>query len=151
MDRETCCLSLATCGDKNGPDADGADAITDDDCGEGYIAKPGVGLQYCAGPHCDASGAVDRDVCCVRQATCGDRTNAAIIESCDELGWPLQPKGNPDATACGKSDHGWDCTADVDHGAAEAICKAAQARLCHVSELYDNVVQGTGCDFDEVS
>eukprot|EP00729_Bicosta_minor_P013771 gene13771-18209_t len=147
-DRDTCCLSLATCSDKNGPKAEGVDAITDAECGEGFVAKPGVGLQYCAGPDCDPSG-VDQATCCVPQATCGDRTNAALIQSCEERGWPLHPKNDPDAKSCGQSDGGFDCTAAVDHATAAAVCKATGARLCHVHEFYDNVVQGSGCGFDE--
>ena len=50
----------------------------------------------------------------------------------------------------GGSDEGpdWQCSANKNFAEAEAICQAASARLCTVTELEDGCTVGTGCNFN---
>eukprot|EP01045_Picozoa_sp_COSAG04_P010101 COSAG04_NODE_609_length_12066_cov_55.131695_4_plen_1371_part_00 len=71
-DKAACCVAQATCGDADG-EGDGTDAVSDGDCGEGYLYDPSSSGSVCADTECDISGtAADRTACCVAQATCGD-------------------------------------------------------------------------------
>ena len=74
-DRATCCVAQATCGDKNGAAA-GTDAVTDTDCGAGFLYQSSQSTASCAGATCIA-GTTDKSTCCVAQATCGDKNGAA--------------------------------------------------------------------------
>ena len=65
-------LSLASCGDANGPGGS-VQPVTNADCGRGYIANPLASEARCAGPACDLENvAEDKVACCVAQATCRD-------------------------------------------------------------------------------
>jgi hypothetical protein len=48
----------------------------------------------------------------------------------------------------GASNAGWPCARDKTFAEAEAICRAAGARLCTTAELEDDCTAGTGCLFD---
>ena len=74
-DRAACCVAQATCGDKNGAAA-GATAVTDADCGTGFVYQSSQSAAPCAGVEC-VPGTTDQATCCVAQATCGDKNGAA--------------------------------------------------------------------------
>ena len=59
----------ATCGNKDG-DGAGTSAVSDTECGTGYVYDATKSAAACTGATCDASGA-DRETCCAAQATCG--------------------------------------------------------------------------------
>jgi hypothetical protein len=70
----------ATCGDKDG-DGAGTSAVTDSDCGPGFVYNASKSMAACAGAVCDAAR-VDRGSCCnALPATCGDK---------DGLGSPMK-------------------------------------------------------------
>jgi hypothetical protein len=66
----------ATCGDNNGAAA-GVTAVTDADCGTGFVYQSSQNAASCAGAVCVA-GTTDQATCCVAQATCGDKNGAAV-------------------------------------------------------------------------
>jgi hypothetical protein len=79
--------ALATCGDADG-DGAGSSAVSDTDCGSGFIARSGATASTCVGSACDISGsAADKAACCVALATCGDAdgegASSAPIDSAD--------------------------------------------------------------------
>ena len=65
----------ATCENKNGAAAD-ATAVTDADCGTGFVYQSSQSAAPCAGVEC-VPGTTDQATCCVAQATCGDKNGAA--------------------------------------------------------------------------
>ena len=63
---------LATCGDTDGGGG-GAAAVSDGDCGAGFIYDSSASGSLCVGTACDVAGVVeDKTACCAAQATCGD-------------------------------------------------------------------------------
>ena len=55
-----------------------------------------------------------------------------------------------DCSVWGESAAGsWQCSRDKTFAEAEAICQAAGARLCTVTELEDGCTVGTGCGHDQ--
>ena len=57
---------------------------------------------------------------------------------------------NAGCSVWGGSDEGsnWHCSKNKTFAEAEAICQAANARLCTTEELVDGCTAGTGCGFD---
>ena len=83
VDRRTCCVEAATCDVKDrSPIPIYGGAVTSDDCGEGFVARPrgqidsstGAARSYvCHGRRCDIrNDPRDKDSCCQAQATCDD-------------------------------------------------------------------------------
>jgi hypothetical protein len=66
VDRGTCCVAQATCGDKDGPSGGGTSPVSDADCGANYVYDPSKSASPCAASTCDASS-TDRGTCCVAQ------------------------------------------------------------------------------------
>ena len=58
-------------------------------------------------------------------------------------------KANYSCAVWGGSDEGWQCAPRKTFAEAEAICQAAGARLCTVTELEDGCTVGTGCGHDQ--
>ena len=58
---------------------------------------------------------------------------------------------NAGCSVWGGSDEGssWQCSQNKTFAEAEAICRAASARLCTTTELVDGCAAGTGCWFDD--
>ena len=55
-------------------DGDETVAVTDTDCGVGFIVKPSSGANKCEVDTCSPrTRPADRTACCVTQATCGDQ------------------------------------------------------------------------------
>ncbi|MEO1271123.1 MAG: hypothetical protein AAFX99_23780, partial [Myxococcota bacterium] len=82
---------------------------------------------------------------------CGAQVCAAPARSavtCAELGW-----GGPGtAEVCAASrvvGNETECSGDVTHAQAVAICDAAGARLCTLVELERDETRGTGCGYDD--
>jgi hypothetical protein len=59
-------LAQATCGRKGGPVA-GEEAVSDDDCGAGFVYNKENAASLCASYACDAGG-TDKSTCCIAQA-----------------------------------------------------------------------------------
>ena len=55
----------------------GVTAVTDTDCGTGFLYLPSQSAAECKGGVCNADIDPDRAACCVAQATCGDKNGAA--------------------------------------------------------------------------
>jgi hypothetical protein len=55
--------------------------VSDTDCGTGFVYDASKSAAACAGATCNASG-VDRETCCVVQATCGD-TEQVSKQACE--------------------------------------------------------------------
>eukprot|EP01052_Picozoa_sp_SAG31_P068121 SAG31_NODE_26928_length_434_cov_0.641791_2_plen_96_part_01 len=61
----------ATCGDKDGA-GNSVIAVSNDDCGTGFIYDSTAAAVRCAGAVCDVRSDPDKAACCVEQATWGD-------------------------------------------------------------------------------
>lgn len=65
VDRDTCCMSTATCGDADG-DGSGAAAVSDEMCGDGWAYNGAAAASRCLSLPCDPTTvAHDKDTCCV--------------------------------------------------------------------------------------
>ena len=72
-DRAACCVAQATCGDADG-EGDATSAVSDAECGTGYVYDPEAVDSLCVGTICDpGSVEADKAACCTALATCGDR------------------------------------------------------------------------------
>ena len=86
-DRTACCAPVATCGDADGAGA-GSTAVSDCDCGDGYMVRPATESIECQSTSCDIAGTTaDKAACCVVKATCGDAdgegAGTAPVDSAD--------------------------------------------------------------------
>ena len=69
----------ATCG---APYDDGGPAVSDDDCGDGFVARTGVASSACATAEwCDVTSEPDKTTCCIEQPTGGPPTGSAPADS----------------------------------------------------------------------
>lgn len=65
VDRDTCCISTATCGDVNGHGF-GTTAVSDEMCGNGWAYNAAAATSKCLSLPCDPSTVVhDQDTCCI--------------------------------------------------------------------------------------
>ena len=76
------------------------------------------------------------------------------MRCCSDVQQPVQNSPpwtrNAGCSVWGGSDEGsnWQCSMNKTFAEAEAICRAASARLCTTKELVDGCAAGTGCNFD---
>ena len=76
------------------------------------------------------------------------------MRCCSDVQQPVQNSPpwtrNAGCSVWGGSDEGsnWQCSMNKTFAEAEAICRAAGARLCTTEELVDGCAAGTGCNFD---
>ena len=71
-DKAACCVAQATCGDADG-EGSGTAAVSDTECGDGFVFDASSGSSLCQGTVCDVAHVLaDKAACCVAQATCGD-------------------------------------------------------------------------------
>jgi hypothetical protein len=74
---EDACVIPATCGDADGEGA-GTAAVSDEDCGPGFLADASAAAVHCVGISCDVSGTpADKAACCVS-------STAACVGQCCE-------------------------------------------------------------------
>ena len=69
---------------------------------------------------------------------------AASFNSCQELGWTLQP----DESSCSQTVVGAQCSGELSYLDATYFCASVGARLCSSDELSRDIAFGTGCRFD---
>eukprot|EP00615_Pteridomonas_danica_P019331 CAMPEP_0114387328 /NCGR_PEP_ID=MMETSP0102-20121206/7186_1 /TAXON_ID=38822 ORGANISM="Pteridomonas danica, Strain PT" /NCGR_SAMPLE_ID=MMETSP0102 /ASSEMBLY_ACC=CAM_ASM_000212 /LENGTH=1469 /DNA_ID=CAMNT_0001544393 /DNA_START=38 /DNA_END=4443 /DNA_ORIENTATION=+ len=66
--------------------------------------------------------------------------------TCQVLGWETDPWGS--TSVCGESDVNGECSGDVNWDDARDFCQSAGARLCTLSEILDDDVRDTGCNYN---
>ena len=98
-------MAQATCGDKDGAGGN-SDAVSDAECGEGFIYNSANSASTCAGTTCDISGtAADKSACCVALATCGDKDGAgsgtAAVTNADCGAGLIYDTGSSSSTCAG--------------------------------------------------
>eukprot|EP01045_Picozoa_sp_COSAG04_P009344 COSAG04_NODE_538_length_12896_cov_41.168243_9_plen_1402_part_00 len=72
VDKATCCIAQATCGDADGEGPSSA-PVSDDACGAGHLYDPSASDALCVGTACAIDTvAADKVACCAAQASCGD-------------------------------------------------------------------------------
>ena len=118
-DKASCCVEQATCGDKDGEGGQTV-AVSDDDCGTGFIYDSTAAAVRCAGAVCDAGSDPDRAACCLEQATCGDKDgegDQTVAVSDDDCGTGFIYDSTAAAVRCAARRRAADprCPANDDH------------------------------------
>lgn len=114
----------------------------------GYIAyKRSTGEEKCVEKEKYDDSALR---CCANEIT-PDKVRSA--QSCEQLAWPELEFGLVET--CGESEVVYDanaktyvCAQPSVHADAEAVCRAAGARLCTYTELVAGEARGSGCGHD---
>ena len=110
-DKAVCCTQLATCGDKDGG-GPFSTAVSNGDCGEGFVANATSADMQCKGAFCDTGGVTeDKIACCLAVTTCGnkDGTGNPVTDAECPTGYVYDPK-QADAECSGSGVGGFGAT-----------------------------------------